>query len=109
MEQITSNCPCNHGNSLYHYPTFIGSDYYCESGKPVGEGWTDKIYTGDKLWDGKQCESNEDGCCKDGNNLPWFSKLISPSTTSKIELRLCDDETENNERVPLELVEIYVR
>ena len=104
----SSECPCNHG-SYATYPSFVGNNYYCESGKPNGEGWSNKIYTGDKLWDGKQCETNEDGCCKVGNTLPWFSRLLSPSTTSKIELRLCDDENEDNERVPLELVEIYVR
>ena len=105
----SSDCPCNH-NSFQTPPSFIQGNYYCESGLDAGLVWESKLYSADKLWDGIRCnEGAEDGCCPAGNNLPWFSRLLEATTTSKVEFRLCDDETEDNERVPIELVEVFIR
>ena len=45
-----SNCPCSQ-----HQPvqSFIGSNYYCESG--YHEGTVRRLLTADPLWDGKGC------------------------------------------------------
>ena len=103
-----NSCPCNH-DSYQTPPSFIQGNYYCESGLTDGLDWTSKLYSNDILWDGEQCNTNEDGCCPAGNKLPWFSRLLDDTTTSKVEFRLCDDESEDNERVPIEVVEVFIR
>ena len=102
------SCPCNTGNN-HAPPSFIEGHYYCESGLGPGLGWTNTLYADDKLWDGKQCNDIEEGCCSPSSGLPWFSRLLEEPTTSQVEYRLCDDEDENNERVPIELIEVFIR
>lgn len=100
-----NSCPCNTGSTKY-VPSFVGNNYHCESALS-NVHWSSTIYPDDKLWDGKQCDYYESGCCN--NNAPWFSKLLTESTTDQIEVRVCDDEIAQNERTPLEMLEIYVR
>ena len=45
-------------------PTFVGNDYYCESGLH-NEAWEYMLYSDDPLWDGKQRLGPEAGCCLD--------------------------------------------
>ena len=100
------NCPCNSG-SYYQVPSFLGSDYYCESGVASGFPYV-KIFN-DLLWDGQQCTSLEGPCCTQ-SNMPWFNKTLSETTTENIELRLCgDDSPTADEDVLLELIELYVK
>ena len=53
------NCPCSPDspqNSTFQ--SFIGNDYFCESGNPATDGSYKSIfYTSDPLWDGKDCSS----------------------------------------------------
>ena len=101
------NCPCNTPpSSTQDIQSFIGNDYFCESGNPTG-GWTDIVYTDDPLWDGQGCGSHEGNCCE-APGLPWFYKTFN-STTDYIELRVCGDESTNNEDVPFSLYEIYIK
>lgn len=80
-----------------HAPTFVGSDYYCESG----------LHT-DPLWDGQDCGGDEGTCC-DPPNLPWFCKELPEPwpTTDDLEVRLCADQGDDD--VPIELVELYIQ
>ena len=52
------SCPCadpdNPDNAVV--PTFVGSNYYCESGNPTNTYGTHYLYTSNKLWDGEQYE-----------------------------------------------------
>ena len=102
----THDCPCNTGSS-YTAPSFVGNDYYCESGAAFSlQG---KIVYDDLLWDGQQCTSLEEPCCSHPN-MPWFIKTLSETTTENIELRLCgDDSPTGDEDVLLELIELYIR
>ena len=101
------NCPCNTPpGSTQDIQSFIGNDYFCESGNPAN-GWIYKLYTDDPLWDGQGCGLQEGNCCE-APGLPWFYKTFN-STTDYIELRECSDQSSNNEDVPFSLYEIYIK
>ena len=100
-------CPC-FSNNNYSSPSFVGQDYYCESGND--EKFKNGLfYSNDTLWDGKQCEEFEVPCCTH-SNMPWFIKTLNQSTSDDIELRVCCREGyPGNEDIPLNLIELYVR
>ena len=103
-------CPCQTGSHQTNMiPLFIGNDYYCESGNPVGLPLVSQIlYTDDPLWDGKQCNGLEPPCCT-SPNLPWFHKVLDSPTNDYIEARVCGDQTTSDEDVPIEQLEVYVK
>ena len=43
----SNGCPCNNGNSASPPPSFVGNDYYCESGKY--SSWSYILYPDDPL------------------------------------------------------------
>ena len=98
-------CPCA-PNSTVTPASFIGNDYFCESGNPVAWNYTTFHYA-DTLWDGEQCGLIEEECCN-ATGIPWFHKPLQQPTTDYIELRVCSDQEIANEDIPVELVEIYV-
>ena len=102
-----SNCPCTTGSlSGNTLPSFIGDNYFCESGNPTGS-YHNQFFTSDPLWDGKLCRSLETACC-DAPGLPWFHRDYgSTTTTDYIELRVCGDQ--GGEDSPFSLAEIYVK
>ena len=107
-------CPCAQGslqNSTLQ--SFIGNDYFCESGNPSTDGSVQytTLYTSDPLWDGKGCGSLEGVCCA-APGLPWFNKILNTTTTDYLELRVCGDEGTSgngNEDVPVSFYELYVK
>ena len=71
------NCPCTDNNVTWPYqvPSFIGNDYFCDTGNR-GPGFRDYIYyLDDPLWDGEGCGSTST-CCE-FNTPPWFCKSLS--------------------------------
>ena len=78
-------CPCA-PNSPVTVPSFIGNDYFCESGCPGN--WQYNLFCTNPLWDGKQCGLIEKACCL-APGLPWFHKTLNTSTTDYLEIRLC--------------------
>ena len=112
-QQTNQNaCPCNVGaTSWSHTPSFVGNDYYCESGGTATTGvFKSRYATEDPLWDGKQCRQHEGPCCK-RPHLPWFLKNIGGTTTDSLELRLCTDPHEglHDEKVGIDQFEFYVK
>ena len=107
---FSDSCPCNQGqtNETYSPPAFVGNDYYCESGLPIGQGWTGVLYADDPPWDGQHCISDEVSCCTNPN-LPWFLKSLGVTTNSDIEVRLCGSQHTNDEDTPFDLLELYVQ
>lgn len=99
-------CPCNEGSRGF-LPSYVGNDYYCESGIPSGP-WTYKLYSDDILWDGKDCNNLEGPCCSNPK-MPWFSKTLVRSISSDIEARLCTNENNFNEASVVEVFELYIR
>ena len=103
----TNACPCNTGSTV-SVPSFIGSNYFCESGSRNND-WSSTFYPSDPLWDGQGCSYNETACCN-VPGIPWFHRDYgSTTTTDYIELRVCGDEGTTNEDVPVSLYEIYVK
>ena len=107
-----SACPCSSLYSGDHVPSFLGSDYFCDTGAdtlpPVcnlntGAGF----FPDDPLWDGEGCAPTST-CCE-FNNPPWFCKTLPQPTTDDLEVRLCSNGiTGGREDTPIELIEIYV-
>ena len=108
IEGISSSdgCPCNSG-SIFSVPSFVGNDYYCESGYSLYK-CNSSVFTNDLLWDGQQCGGLEPPCCTHPN-MPWFIKTLNETTTEGIELRACQSNEGCLGSVPVFLIEIYVR
>ena len=104
------NCPCSQGSTQNStLQSFIGNDYYCESGNPATGGTFQFIlYPSDPLWDSKGCGSLEGNCCT-APGLPWFHKVLNATTTDYLELRVCADQKTKYEDVPVSFYELYVK
>ena len=102
-------CPCDKSGATPS-PSFVGANYYCESGNPTANWQESQAFPNDTLWDGQQC-SHEGKCCTGDNTPPWFSvSLRCPKVTSDdIEVRIMGTESTKNEDTPIELLEIYVQ
>ena len=102
------HCPCDRTpNHVINLPSFVGNDYFCESG--VHSPWIGQftIFADDPLWDGQNCTATST-CCE-FNNPPWFTKTLNAYTTDDVELRICADRAYMAENILLELIELYVQ
>ena len=107
VSEVSDNvCPCTY-SSATQPPSFVGSNYYCESGNP-NQYWRGQAYPNDKLWDGEQC-SHEGTCCTGTNTPPWFSVNLGSPTSDNIEVRIMGSQSTDDEDTPIELLEIYVQ
>uniref|UniRef100_A0A1X7SXB0 Fibrinogen C-terminal domain-containing protein n=1 Tax=Amphimedon queenslandica TaxID=400682 RepID=A0A1X7SXB0_AMPQE len=104
------NCPCAQNGKFQHSVlSFIGNDYFCESGNPAtSDTWQSILYGTDPLWDGEGCGSLEGNCCN-ATGIPWFNKVLGTTTTDYLELRVCGDEGTANEDAPVSFYELYVK
>lgn len=104
-----SSCACIAPGINITVPSFIGNDYFCESGagtkRYLSAGLS--FYGTDPLWDGAGCIGNSK-CCS-FNNPPWFYKQLPSLTMEDIEMRVCSDEGMDSEDIALSLVEIFVQ
>ena len=103
----TARCPCTRVNVSFPgvIPPFVGQDYFCDTGSR--STYEDRIYSDDPLWDGHGCGAGS-SCCR-FNSPPWFCKQLPQPTSDDIELRLCADQSIENEDVLIELIELYVQ
>ena len=106
-EQTTysESCPCN---GRWTYVSFIGNDYYCESGTSSDNG--NVLYSNDPLWDGKDCPGREANCCT-SPKLPWFVKTLNEIVSDNIELVACgyNGGPSYIAGAPIDLVELYIK
>ena len=93
---ISLNCPCSNGNHLQ--PSYVGSNYYCESAYQDDCYMSGVFFFGDPLWDGQQCD-NEGTCCTSANNPPWFSVDLSDSTSEDIEVCIRHNQPTTDEDI----------
>ena len=109
LEDARFNCPCSPDSPQKStLQSFIGNDYFCESGNPATDGSYQSIfYPSDPLWDGKDCSSEGD-CCT-APDLPWFHKVLNTTTTDYLELRVCADQGTVDEDIPLSFYELYIK
>ena len=104
------SCPCaDRTTVLSLVPSFVGNNYFCESGNPTFE-YNYTLFANDPLWDGQGCGAAS--CCElsypPGVTPPWFCKQLPQTTTDDIEVRICGDQGIANEDTPVQLIEIYV-
>ena len=101
-------CPCTNIDFTWPYeiPSFIGNNYFCDTGNPGPGYMSSAIYPDDPLWDGEGCGPTN-ACCQH-NNPPWFCTTLPQPTTDDIELRICSAQEISNEDVYVELMDIYV-
>lgn len=100
-------CPCNSPGHPIAVPSFVGNNYFCESGSPTtytSNHW----YTHDRLWDGEQCA--DEGTCCNGQDFspPWFSVVLPTLTSDDIEARICKPSSPG-ENIVIEKLEIYIQ
>ena len=102
-EKRVDKCPCatSDGRVGHPPPSFVGDDYYCETGFVSR---AERVAWEDPLWDGKGCSRPEDRCCQ---RFGWFHKTV-PSSDDHIELRWCEDQALSNEDIYVDLAEIWV-
>lgn len=85
-------------------PSFVGNDYFCDSGEPnFGGGSNTMFYGDDPLWDGRGCIDPFARCLH--NFPPWFKKMLPDD----IELRLCGHSYPYYGQTLVEEIEIYVQ
>ena len=85
-------------------PSFVGMNYFCDSGNPLLFGYSPEFYHETPLW------SNIRGNCSECNNDDlYFGVKLSEATTDDIELRICTNEDTSNEDIRLELIDLYVK
>lgn len=88
-------CPCSGDSNSPNPPEFVGTNYFCD------------VYSSNGLlWDGKGCTTAL--LCCNYNDPPWF-RMEMPASTDNIEARICADEPSSNEKVLVELLEIFVQ
>ena len=103
-----STCPCVDGStSQTRIPSFVGQNYFCETGITSGQRLGYFYPNGDPLWDGQGCGPTS-SCCT-FNSPPWFNVQLSSPTTDDIEVRICGNEGIGNEDTPIQLIELYVK
>ena len=104
VEAANTYCPCADYRFSGVVPSFIGNEYYCDSGSDNHPSPT-TFYT-DPLWEGKGC-SPTNFCCSD-SGMPWFCKTLPEPTVDYIEVRNCHNAPSSNEDTAISLIELYV-
>ena len=103
-------CPCTNATEqrTITIPSYIGNDYFCETGVPPDQQYNISVfYADDPLWDSQGCGPTST-CCT-FNNPPWFCKQLPQSTNADLEVRLCSAGRAFYENTPIELIEIYAK
>ena len=111
-DNIRHLCPCSNVNINWPYqvPSFIGNDYFCESGRHLTGGscfGRFNYYQDDPLWDGQNCAPSST-CCE-LNNPPWFCTTLPQLTSDDLEIRQCHRNYGGNEDTLISLIDIYVK
>ena len=99
------NCPCSVNTAFNPSGTFVGDDYYCESGSMYRSSNTDTYYFNDTLWDGAGCIDN---CCDD-TTQPWFYRQLNQITQDDIEARICAHGHFSDRATLIDQLELYIQ
>ena len=79
----------------------------CEAGTSNEIPDLDGYYLSDPLWDDLDCPTGNT-CC-DNPNLPWFYRELNMTTVDDVEVRICTDESFDNEGVLVDQLELYIQ
>ena len=106
---VTSwNCECTNTNYNWPYqvPSFVGNNYFCETGN-TGPGYEyTRVYSTNPLWDGKGCGPSST-CCQ-LHSPPWFCTSLPQSVSDYLELRICLNQPITDEDLVVSFVELYI-
>jgi len=102
---IFQTCPCANEQWDYHIPSFIGSDYFCETGNK-GLSNMRSVFLNDPLWNGKGCVTGN-RCCE-FNNPPWFYRELPQTTNDNLKVILYLNNNYFNENIYVTEMELYV-
>lgn len=95
-ESSDAVCPCTnptrHTGASIYIPSFVGNDYFCETGVSDSTAYDSTFYADYALWDGQDCF--ESSTCCQFNGPPWFCKTLSAPTTSDIAVRIMNFASE---------------
>ena len=100
-------CPCARtGYSSSWIPSFVSSNFYCETGRVRYQGkMFGNIWWDDPLWDGQGCFTSGNTCC---DRYGWFHRQVPP-TTDNIEVRWSKEfSTYSGEDILTDQLEIWV-
>ena len=100
-------CPCHPDFPTGAFvPSFIGNDYFCESGVPLAAVFNlppVAHHLDDPLWDGRQCHET---CC---NSSPYFVKALDSPTSEQLEFRICNNAIFPNQNNIVEKMKIFIQ
>ena len=105
----SDNCPCSNPNITWPHsvPSFLGNDYFCDTGRHISGDDSSTYYINDPLWDGEGCASTS-SCCE-FNSPPWFCKPLPQPTTDDLEIRLCNYFHRVHADKIVTLINIYIQ
>jgi len=77
IDVSSDNCPCSNTEVVWPYstPSFLGNNYFCDTGRHVGGANSENFYTS--------------SCCE-FNSPPWFCRSLPQPTTDDLEIILCN-------------------
>ena len=102
-------CACTDAsfNWGHQVPSFVGNDYFCDTGNLNPTYSFNTYFTNNPLWDGVGCAAAST-CCE-LNMPPWFCATLPHPTSDNLELRLCHGERESSEEdIIITLIDMYV-
>ena len=107
-QSYISQCPCSSGGSgTASPPSFVGGDYYCDTGNP-NSNFEGIVYS-DRLWDSSGVSCVSGSTCCDNPDQPWFRKKLATPSTDNVEVRWCGDEPRSNEFIATRQVELFIK
>ena len=108
----SSACPCAPNATDVTVPSFVGSNYFCESGRvyDTGRPGYSHLFFNDPLWDGQGCHLEGNTCCT-FNSPPYFSTQLPEPTTDDILASICavDNLVGTIDDTRINFLEIYVK
>ena len=97
------NCPCDGTGGTT--PSFVGSNYYCESGRGNIDDHA-AYHFDDPLWDRSGCIHSN---CGSVPNQPWFYRQLNEIISANIEVRLCVTRSFSAGFTMIDQLEIYIQ
>ena len=101
-------CPCTGHASAPQPPSFIGSDYYCDSANDAAENAIDRRLYDKTLWNSEGTMCSVSATCCQSPDQPWFKMKLDAPVDDNIELRWCGNH-DLIEATATERVELYIR
>ena len=99
-----NNCPCSVTGG--YNSSFVGSNYYCETGSVNHPNSGNVYHFIDTLWDGAGCTS---GTCCDNATQPWFYRQLKQTTQDDIEARICAHGPFKSRSTLIDQLELYIQ